>query len=294
LDDAAARDRFARVEGLLGEIESLDDPAARDRALEAIQALLDLYGAGLDRLLSLVAARDDGALARELAGDELVSHLLLLHDLHPVPTAARVRAALDEVRPYLESHGGDVELIEVAGDTVRLKLDGSCEGCPSSAVTLKLAIENEIRKAAPEIEEIVADGASSEAPQAQLLQIEVPARGEPKEAAPAPGSWEIAGSMAELSGPPRAPLVRRVAGDELLFLTLDDGLYAYRQPCPACGASLAAAAIDGAQVACAGCGHRFDAVHAGRSLDAPDLHLDPVPLLVDEDGTVRVAAAATA
>jgi Fe-S cluster biogenesis protein NfuA/nitrite reductase/ring-hydroxylating ferredoxin subunit len=294
LDDAAARERVARVEALLEEIESLHDPDAREKALEAIQALLDLYGEGLDRLVSRVAARDDGDLARELADDELVSHLLLLHDLHPVPTPARVRAALEEVRPYLESHGGDVELIEVTGDTVRLKLDGSCQGCPSSAVTLKLAIENEIRKAAPEIEEIVAEGAAAAAPRPQLLQIELPAGGDAPRQDGGHEAWEIAGSKPELSGPARAPLSRRVAGEELLFLAVDDEVYAYRPPCPACGASLAGGAVDGAELACGECGHSFDVVHAGRSLHASDLHLDPVPLLVDNGGVVKVATATPA
>lgn len=294
MDDAAARDRIARVEALLEEIESLQDPGAREKALEAIQALLDLYGEGLDRLVSRVAARDDGGLARELADDELVSHLLLLHDLHPVPTPARVRAALEEVRPYLESHGGDVELIEVTSNTVRLRLDGSCQGCPSSAVTLKLAIENEIRRAAPEIEEIEAEGGGTPPPGPQLLQIEVPGGGQAPLQAGEQGAWEIAGSMPELSGPARAPLAKRVAEEELLFLAVDDEVYAYRPPCPACGASLAGAAVDGAELACGQCGHRFDVVHAGRSLEAPGLHLDPVPLLVDDGGMVRVATATPA
>jgi nitrite reductase/ring-hydroxylating ferredoxin subunit len=158
-------------------------------------------------------------------------------------------------------------------------------------VTLKLAIENEIRKAAPEIEEIVAEGATTAAARPQLLQIELPDGGARDQAA-TEGSWEVAGSVAQLSGP--VPVAKRVAEDELLFLSLDGGVYAYRLPCPACGASLASAAVDGDELACGECGHRYDVVHAGRSLEAPGLHLDPVPLLVDGGGTVRVATATPA
>ena len=68
--------------------------------------------------------------------DELVAHLLLLHGLHPVPVRERVRGALDEVRPYLVAHGGGVELLGVADGVVRLRLEGACNGCPSSALTL--------------------------------------------------------------------------------------------------------------------------------------------------------------
>ncbi len=135
-----------------------------------MQALLDLYGEGLARIVGHVAERDDGTLAEALAGDELVAHLLLLHGLHPVPLEARVRGALDEVRPYLESHGGDVELLGVEEGVVRLQLQGSCSGCPSSAVTLKLAIEEAIHKAAPDVD---GDRRGGRAEQPALIQLEV-------------------------------------------------------------------------------------------------------------------------
>jgi len=159
LDDTQARERVARVDSLLEELETLPDPLARQTATEVVEALLDLYGEGLARLVGYVAENDDGALAEALAGDELVAHLLLLHGLHPMPLAARVQQALDGVRPYLDSHGGDVELLGVDEGVVRLRLEGSCSGCPSSAVTLKHAIEDAIHKAAPDVERIEADGA---------------------------------------------------------------------------------------------------------------------------------------
>ncbi len=160
-----------RIEALLEEVEGLADPAARETALELVQGLLDLYGEGLARVVGHVAeCDDDGTLADALAGDELVAHLLLLHGLHPVPLEARVRGALDEVRPYLETHGGNVALLGVDEGVVRLQLQGSCSGCPASAVTLKLAVEESIHKAAPDVVEIVAEDAEEPAP---LIQLEV-------------------------------------------------------------------------------------------------------------------------
>jgi len=164
-----------RIEELLEQVEQLPDATARETALELVQGLLDLYGEGLARIVGHVAEGDDGTLADALAGDELVAHLLLLHGLHPVPLERRVRGALDEVRPYLETHGGDVALLGVEEGVVRLQLQGSCSGCPSSAVTLKLAVEESIHKAAPDVTEIVA----VDAPPA-LIQLEV------YEACPAP------------------------------------------------------------------------------------------------------------
>jgi len=159
-----------RIEALLEQVEQLPDAGARDTALELVQGLLDLYGEGLARIVGHVAERDDdGELAEALGGDELVAHLLLLHGLHPVPLDARVRGALDEVRPYLETHGGNVALLGVDEGVVRLELQGSCSGCPSSAVTLKLAVEEAIHKAAPDVTEIVAEDAEQPA----LIQLEV-------------------------------------------------------------------------------------------------------------------------
>jgi Fe-S cluster biogenesis protein NfuA/nitrite reductase/ring-hydroxylating ferredoxin subunit len=279
--DHEAAEQVALVERLLDELDALPDTQARDRTTEVIQALLGLYGEGLRRIFGELAERD-GGVAEALAGDELVGHLLLLHGLHPVPVEARVRQALDGVRPYLESHGGDVELLAVEDGVARLRLDGSCSGCPSSAVTLKLAIERAIHDAAPDVEEVLADGGPGDAPaRPALLQIEV------REPA---GDWAMAGALPELRG--GRPVVKRVAGEELLFLGLGGNVYAYRPACPACTASLADATLAGVELECAACGSRYDALRAGRCLDAPHQHLEPVPLLVDDAGLVKVALAA--
>jgi Fe-S cluster biogenesis protein NfuA len=94
-----------------------------------------------------------------------------VHDLHPVDVETRVRHALEEVRPYLGSHGGDVELLGVADGVARLRLAGTCNGCPSSTVTLQNAIEEAIMRAAPDLERIDAEGVAEPSPQPALVQI---------------------------------------------------------------------------------------------------------------------------
>jgi Fe-S cluster biogenesis protein NfuA len=152
--------RVARIDALLDEVEALD-PRGRDTATELAQALLDLHGEGLARIMEHCSALP--------VEDELVAHLLLLHGLHPVPLEQRVHGALDEVRPYLVAHGGGVELLAIDGGVVRLRLLGACHGCPSSAVTLKLAVEEAIERAAPDVERIEAEGE----PEPGLLKIEI-------------------------------------------------------------------------------------------------------------------------
>jgi Fe-S cluster biogenesis protein NfuA/nitrite reductase/ring-hydroxylating ferredoxin subunit len=281
-----ATERVARVEGLLGQLEALPDAAARDTATEVMQALLELYGEGLGRIVDVVAARDDGTLAQALGEDELVAHLLLLHGLHPVPVEERVRGALAGVLPYLESHGGNVQLLGVEEGVVHLRLEGSCAGCPSSSMTLKLAIEDAIFKAAPDVEEVRAEGAvSADAPAPGLLQLEVvkPA------AAPSvsPAAWAMAGGMPQLSG--GGVLLKEISGEPVLFLRPSERVYAYRPACPGCASTLEQASLRASELTCAGCGNRYDVLRAGRCLDAPQLHLEPVPLLVDDAGLVKVA-----
>jgi Fe-S cluster biogenesis protein NfuA len=157
----------AQVEALLDRLDALPDPVARETATATVQALLALYGDGLRRIVAALGEPQ----TRALVGDELVGHLLLLHDLHPVGVEQRVREALADVRPYLDSHGGDVELLDVRDGIVHLRLHGSCEGCPASAMTLKLAIEEAVLKAAPDVDGVEAVGVA--APEASgLLQIE--------------------------------------------------------------------------------------------------------------------------
>jgi Fe-S cluster biogenesis protein NfuA len=151
MDDVEVRELVARVESLLGGLD--------ERATEAVQALVELYGEALARF---VAGADPTT-------DELLSHLLLVHDLHPVDVETRVRRALDDVRPYLGSHGGDVELVGVEEGVARVRLGGTCNGCPSSAVTLRNAIEEAIMQAAPELERVDAEGVTE--PQPALVQI---------------------------------------------------------------------------------------------------------------------------
>ena len=149
-----------RIEGLIARIEAAPDPNIRAEALNLAQSLMELHRAGLDRLMEIVArAGEPGyALMDDFAGDDLVASLLLLYGLHPHDLETRVMKALDETRPFLQSHGGDVELLCVTEGTVKLRLAGSCRNCSSSTMTLKLAIERAIYEAAPDVTEIITEG----------------------------------------------------------------------------------------------------------------------------------------
>jgi Fe-S cluster biogenesis protein NfuA len=166
------RQTGARIEQLLTELRSAADPETVDRAEDLVRLLVQLYGGGLERIVELVGAAAGGSrLMTAMAEDELVGSLLILHELHPHNTERRVLDALEKVRPFLGSHSGDVEYIGITEDGVlRLKLAGSCNGCPSSTVTVKMAIETAVEKAAPEIVGVEVEGVAAP-PQPGLLQI---------------------------------------------------------------------------------------------------------------------------
>lgn len=156
-----------RIEELLGRIRATADPATADTTEEVVRLVVELYGAGLERAVELAGPE---ALER-LVEDELVASLLVLHGLHPKDTETRVAEALDEVRPYLGSHAGGVELLGVDPEgVVHLRLEGSCDGCPSSTMTVKLAIERAIEEAAPEVTAVEVENLTTER-EPQLLQI---------------------------------------------------------------------------------------------------------------------------
>src|SRR4051794_1576145 len=114
-----------RVQELTEHLDAVADPGIRALTDELMSAVVQMYGAGLERILEVMTDEQRAA----LADDEVVAGLLLIHDLHPVPLEDRVGQALDRVRPYMESHGGNVELLGIEHGVAQLRLHGSCKSC---------------------------------------------------------------------------------------------------------------------------------------------------------------------
>ena len=298
-DDAQWRTAGERIQNLL-DASSSGGAVARERAEQLVREVTDLYGAVLERMM-VVALAADPDLADQFAADDLVASLLLVHGLHPHDVERRVSDALDSVRPYLGSHGGDVSLLGVDDDVVRLQFQGSCKSCPSSSVTLELAVEDAVRAAAPEISsiEVVAadeDPSSGVIPAESLLtqlhsnrgrgreeQITGTGRRRGSRSRSSP-TWRKVRSAASGRGPHGAGLPggRRRFGERDRW-----GIYAYVTGVPVAWARWPAR---NCAVRC--CGVRraapaFDAVHAGAGVGG-DSHLEPIPVLV-RDGVLSMA-----
>jgi hypothetical protein len=137
------------IETLVQKVQALPDPIARQTALDLVQAVMDLHAAGLDRMLELLSSDEtSGAPIDALVSDNLVSGLLLLHDLHPLDLETRVGRALE--RPEFHSRGSSVELLSAGNGIVRVHIDGGH--------ALRGAVEAAIVEAAPDAVDVQIEG----------------------------------------------------------------------------------------------------------------------------------------
>ena len=292
------QNQLKSIEALVHRIEKADDPTMAATARELVQLLMEFHGAGIERMLAVVhqTAPSGSIVIDALGRDDLVRSLLLLYGLHPDGLETRVTQALEKTRPYLRSHGGNVNIVTVDDSgVVTLRLEGNCHGCPSSSATLKLAVEEAIYDAAPDVTAIVVQGQIQEqAPSAlgfvPLAQLGSNTNGN------GPGhdlkverdevGWEDVFGLDAI--PTGTMHEERVAGHDIIFCRLEETLYAYGNGCPGCGHPLGAARLVGTVLACPICSQHYDVVRAGRSMDLDTLHLEPIPLL-KENGRAKVA-----
>jgi Fe-S cluster biogenesis protein NfuA len=281
----------ARVEELLDALKAGGFGGAAPAAEELVGLLVGLYGDGLTQIVTILgqAGPDGVEMVGRLADDPLVESLLLLHGLHPLDVDARIQRALDRVRPYLGSHAGGVEYLGVAAGVARLKLEGSCSGCPSSTVTVQLAIEGAVLDAAPEVTSVVVEGMTPAPPAPTLLQI----GRRPDEVQAQAGNGVGWVTLPNIGPPSSRPVSASADGLPVIVCSVRGTLYAYRDACAGCGSSLADGELDRELLTCPGCGARYNVRLAGKSVadaGSPEIgvHLDPLPLLADSQG-VRVA-----
>jgi Fe-S cluster biogenesis protein NfuA/nitrite reductase/ring-hydroxylating ferredoxin subunit len=286
--EAGPGELLDRVQDLTTKLDELPDEAARELAQDLLGAVIAMYGDGLRRIVEAIGrSREAGAtILDELAQDGAVASLLLIHDLYPDSLEERVIEALDTVRPYMESHGGNVELLAVEDGVAKLALQGSCNGCAASRATLELAIKQALEEHAPDLDGLEVEGivedrglGAFELPVLHASPAELPMAGAK------PSRWLALDAGSE-AGPGQLRGVE-VDGTKLLLANVHGSLLAYRNSCAACGDRLDDGALEDGILCCPRCGLEFDLPRAGREVGGGPLQLSPVPLL--ESGGVRVA-----
>jgi Fe-S cluster biogenesis protein NfuA len=150
-------DVAARVDELVRFFETHPDPAVQESAIELLQLVDALHRSPLERLAALLEsyAWDSGSgisipPLERARSDHLIRRLLQLYDLVPpdpeeADPEAEVEAALEQVRPYIQSHGGDVRAVDITDGIVTVELSGHCRGCTASQATLRGVVEETLR-----------------------------------------------------------------------------------------------------------------------------------------------------
>ena len=292
-DDLAALGEW--IDGLIQGFAAHPDDDVRERVFALLDGVDALHRAALGRLVTILQAPGaEGAWAGAQA-DPVIRTVLLLYDLLPQSERARAEEALAAVIPYIESHGGTLDLLDVAEGVVTVRLGGSCRGCAGSTVTLKRVVEGALREGFPGFREL-----RVEEPPAIRPPIPAPAAsdgGHPRgkralpvviNAAPTASTaprWHEVGTVGDL--PPGTLRGVRVDGAAVLLCNVRGELYAYRDACPDTPLVLSTGRLDGGEIVCPWHGCRFDA-RTGQRLVHLGTALTPFPVAITDD-TVRVA-----
>lgn len=258
-----------------------------DRAVAELEALVEtLEREGDERallLLELIDAIHRPALERLVAGDfddAVARAVLAMYGLADVDPRVLVEEGLDQVRPYIHSHGGRVELLDVEDGVVHVRLSGACDGCAASAMTLRRGIEDAVRSSYPELQEVVADEPAGKAPPGpRLIQLE--------------GAEELRRPRFADAGvadpPPGEMRASEVEGIPILLVNLGGEIYAVRNACPVDGRALDGGRLTGEGViVCPWHNCAYDA-RSGARMDHDGEGLAVVPVAPGGAGDTRVA-----
>ena len=294
-------DRAARRVDTAMERDDQLDPAAKKVAHDLKAALEEFHREGLVRIVR--ALKDDPAAKQVLFGlvdDPVVYALLVMHGIVRADPTTTAQRALEEVRPYLASHGGGVELVSVELPVARVRLSGACNGCSQSASTLREVVERALVAAVQGLQQVEVVPAEPTPSLVPLASVGLrPGAAPPSE--PAAGPSEAAGWT-------RGPLLDelrdarvtlwRPAGqdgdgdlagtsvpddsDAIALVRVGQAVAAYRNACAHQGMSLERGMVDtdGCVLTCAWHGMKYQAL-TGECISITDKRLTAYPVRVD-------------
>jgi nitrite reductase/ring-hydroxylating ferredoxin subunit/Fe-S cluster biogenesis protein NfuA len=256
-------------------MEEIEDEKTREEVFALLEGIDVLHRQGIGRILDLISAHGGPRAVEQISQDPIVRTLLDMYDLPEADERTQVELALEDVYPYFQSHGGKLDLLGVEDGRVRVRLSGSCEGCPGTATTLQRVVEEALREGFPGFKELVAE----EPPPARenIVQLGRRPMRRPR--------WVSTGLLEDME--PGALLPLRLEDVPLLLTLLDGEVYAYRDGCPPGSAlTLQLGSVEGTTLVCPWHGCRYD-LRTGKREDAEG-KLSVLPVAV-QDGEVKVA-----
>jgi nitrite reductase/ring-hydroxylating ferredoxin subunit/Fe-S cluster biogenesis protein NfuA len=259
------------------------EPAARATANELQEAIEAFHRPALVHIVRTL--RDDPRgkeLLFELVDDPNVRAIFALHGIIKPDLMTRANVALDGVRPYLQSHGGDVELVRIENGRAAVRLHGSCNGCSMSAVTLREGVEEALVNGVAEIEGI---DVLDDEPTTAFIPLSSIGRKTSTESGwvQGPATSDVAlGSMLRFDVDTGADT------DSFIVTNIDNKFAVFRNACVHQGMTLDGGMIDAGIIVCPWHGFKFEAT-TGECISAPGAQLSPIPTRI-ESGHVWVRA----
>lgn len=241
------------------------DESQRCVAVGLKSAVEALHKAALTNLIKSLK-KDNLAALRNAVNDDIVYAVLLYHNLVKPPLSERIKTALAEIRPSLQSHNGDVELVAIKPpDTVEVKLIGSCSNCASSTLTLTQLVEQTIKKHCQEITKIVA---VNNTPNSTIANI------------PTNSYWVRIANVNELHE--NQILAVRVENQNVILHRKGDNIKCYRNACSHLGFPLDKGKVENNMITCASHQFEYD-LNTGKCLTVPDISLQSYEVRVKGD-----------
>jgi nitrite reductase/ring-hydroxylating ferredoxin subunit/Fe-S cluster biogenesis protein NfuA len=258
----------------LERMEEIEDERTREEVFALLEGVDILHRQALGRLLELTGNLGGRELVEQISQDPVVRTLLEMYDLPEVDERTQVERALESVYPYFRSHGGKLEVLGVEEGRVRVRLSGSCQGCPGTSGTLKRVVEEALREGFPGFSELVAE---EPPPVQEPIQLGRRPLRRPR--------WVALGRLEDIA--PGEMRALRPEGNPLLLVRLGEEVYAYRDGCPPESTlTLHLGRLEGSTLVCPWHGCRYDA-RTGKRQDAEG-KLPVLPVAV-QDGEVKVA-----
>ncbi len=273
---------MTNLEELIQEINRFEaiisewDESQRCVAVGLKRAIEALHKAALTNLIKSLKQESMSAL-RHAVTDELVYAVLLYHELvkpPKPPLAQRIQTALEEIRPDLKSHNGDVELVAITSpDTVEVRLIGTCSSCPTSNLTLSQGVEQAIKNHCPEITKVVAVNSSPTVNNANSGLI-------------SPFSAKITSTWIKVATIDQVPefsvLAVQLAGTSLILHRQGVTVKSYRNACTHLGSPLEKGKVENGIITCPAHGFQYK-LETGKCLTVPDVSLQSYPVKVKDD-----------
>ncbi|MBD2515100.1 NifU family protein [Nostoc sp. FACHB-973] len=273
---------MSNLEELVQEINRFEaiisewDESQRCVAVGLKRAIEALHKAALTNLIKNLKQESMPAL-RHAVSDEVVYAVLLYHELvkpPKPPLAQRIQTALEEVRPGLKSHNGDIELVEIKPpDTVEVRLIGTCSSCPASTLTLSQGVEQAIKNHCPEITKVIAVNHNSTVNTANSSLI-------------SPFSGRLTSTWIKVATLEQVPelgvLAVQLAGTSLILHRQGVKFTCYRNACAHLGNPLEDGKVENGILTCPYHGFQYN-LERGECLTAPDISLQSYPVKIKGD-----------